>query len=155
MRLPIVDNRVDPEPSPLEYVRVSRTGGIMGVDEFVHVRRVGERYHTKVQVIAADEHDYELDSARAAELVSYLAQLIARSPADVLEPGADRYHWIVEVAWAGRVHRYEVRGVPTDDALRGVLQLASELMHAAGLGPTHAHIPPATSPDPDHERPRP
>ncbi len=133
MRLPIVDNA--DRPVELDWLRIQGAMAAPKVRARLEIRRdTRERraqFHAlRVPDAPAEPVDLgELDALLAGELVAAVQVLVESGarPDDVTDDvGGVNYE--IEISWGGVVHRYVVRGEPVDDALDGVLQVASRLL---------------------------
>jgi len=116
-------------PFEFDYLRVERIGGIAGVHERLEVAPREAQLGASVQAHVQDPREFLLDAAQAQHVLETVQPLAAAG--DPPEPeaprGADMYGYVVEVGWGGMVRRYEVQGVPSDDALHGVLEFAAAM----------------------------
>ncbi len=140
MRLPIVDNAE--RPVELDWLRISRVAPAAPSRPRLEVRRDPRRREAlRHQLLHGaqpgddpiDALGSELDALLAGELVAAVRVLVETSAANdgdghAPAPSGDTYRHEVEVSWGGVVHRYVLDGEPLDDALGGVLRLASTLL---------------------------
>lgn len=133
MRLPIVDNAE--RPVELDWLRIHGVMAAPNVRARVEVRRDpreprGQLQATRLPEAASEPVDLgELDALLAGELVAAIRVLVESGirSEDVTDAVGGVNHEI-EVSWGGVVHRYVVSGDSVDDALGGVLQVASRLL---------------------------
>ncbi|MCW2949381.1 MAG: hypothetical protein JWN41_394 [Thermoleophilia bacterium] len=136
--------RIEPTLPQFDYVTIRRTGGIMGVDQTLHVDR-------ELDASVTDRHfgdrAFNLDAYMSQELMAALSTLIARNPTASTRVGCDLFHYDIEVASGGTVHRFSSVDLGADEALHGVMLAANDLM-SHQLAPAksmtlHAVAPPA------------
>lgn len=135
MRLPIVDNAE--RPVELDWLRINGVMAPPNVRARLEVRRDtrqrrGQLFATQHSESAADPVDLgELDAMLAGELVAAIRVLVeSGAPAHDVTDDVGGVSHELEVSWGGVVHRYVVSGDPVDDALDGVLKVASRLLDA-------------------------
>jgi hypothetical protein len=138
VRLPIVDNAE--RPVELDWLRIQRVAPAAPLRSRVQVRRDprdrGAWQYAPLPDVPTGPDDVdvdhaELDALLAGELVAAVRVLLeSGAPRPDEAPAGDGYRHEVEVSWGGVVHRYVIDGDPLDDALGGVLRLASPLLDA-------------------------
>jgi hypothetical protein len=120
-----------PDVSHIDYFKVTRRGGIAGVDEQIEVVARGGKLHANVRAFLKDNANFELDSAHADELTLIAQRLIDASGDTRPRSGADMYHYTIEIGWNGTSRRFEIDGLATDEAIHGALELASRYLDGA------------------------
>jgi hypothetical protein len=145
MRLPIVDT-YEP-PVELDWLRIQQVVPATPVRKRLDVRRDPRERRRFLHNVGVDEVDVdphgehaELDAMLAGELVAAVRVLVeSGAPSDEVTDATGAVRHEVEVSWGGLVHRYVVDGEPVDDAIGGVLRLASALLdadpHVTGVEP--------------------
>jgi hypothetical protein len=74
-----------------------------------------------------------LDAALAEHVLAAVSALLADpDPAVRAEQAGSPWSWNVVLDWDGRLVRMQVHGVPADEALHGVLEIAARLLDAPG-----------------------
>lgn len=119
--------RVDYQHAPahFEYLRVERTGGILGARERV---AVDPSFFVKVDAFQRPAREMKLDAAEAEQLIHALADVVARAPHEPGTPMPDQYTYVLEIGWNGQHLTFHIMEAPSDDALRGVLALVRKLL---------------------------
>lgn len=146
MRLPIVDNAH--RPVELDWLRISQIGRVAATRNQLQVMR-DERDSRLTWVVTGSPDDDserhgELDAHIAGELVAAIRNLVERRPVAVdTPPGTDPWRYEVELSWSGVELRFIVDGEPVDDALHGVIDLATTLLDR---DPQVANVEPRTDP---------
>ncbi len=132
MRLPIVDNAH--RPVELDWLRIQQVRRADALRNQLEVRRDERDARLRYLVSAHDDdastsRHLELDAHLAGEIVAAVRALIERTPIALeTKSGTDPYRYEIELSWSGVEFRVEVDGEPVDDALRGVIDLASTLL---------------------------
>ncbi|MCW2924365.1 MAG: hypothetical protein JWM98_1769 [Thermoleophilia bacterium] len=124
---------IEPVMPHFEYLTVRRTGGILGVDQTLHVDgnltgRVSDR--------GLGDRALNLDAFTSQELMTAVSTLIARNPGASTRRGFDLFHYDIEVASDGKVYRFSTVELGADEALHGVM-LASDRLIANDPDPFH------------------
>jgi hypothetical protein len=138
---------IEPPLTGFDYVTIRRTGGILGVNQLLHVD--GE-LRARVEDRHAGTRAFELDAFTSQELLHALATLAERQPAPSPRTGCDLFHYDIELAVDGRVYRFNTVDIGADEALHGVMLAANRLIEHDPL-PFHVmslHTLPATDPTP-------
>ncbi len=135
MRLPIVDNAE--RPVELDWLRVQQVMAARKTRARLEVRRDQREPRAPYHALRVPEPESEpvelgeLDALLAGELVAAIRVLVeSGAPADEVTDEVGGVSHEVEISWGGVVHRYVVGGDPVDDALGGVLRVASKLLDA-------------------------
>ena len=135
---------IEPVIPDFEYVKIRRTGGIVGVDELLHV---DQTLAASVTDRLGGDRRFELDAFTSQELMHALSRLVAVNPAPSDRRGFDMFHYDVELGIGGRVHTFHSVDVGADEALHGVMLAAQRLVRAdpAPLHPMTLHLQPVTA----------
>lgn len=80
---------------------------------------------------AQDPRTVLLDAALAEHVLAAIPRLLASTDPDRAEQAGSPWAWEVEVDWGGVVSHHELHGVPSDEALVGVLEIVASLLDAA------------------------
>lgn len=115
------------------YVRIRRSGGVMGVDQTLHIndaleavvndRRIGTRTGS-------------LDAYTANEMMTALARLARERPQASTAAGYDLFEYDIELAAGGTVFHISSVDLGADEALHGVMLAANRLLDGE-LEPIH------------------
>ncbi len=116
---------VEPVFHDLDYVRIRRTGGILGVDQSLHV---DASLTASVQDRHRGDRSFQLDAFTSQELMQALATLVARNPAPSSRTGCDLFHYDIELSFGGTVHHFSSVDLGADEALHGVTLAANRLI---------------------------
>lgn len=135
MRLPIVDNAQP--PVELDWLRIQQVLAAPRVRARLEIRRDEREPRTQFRALRVPEPESEpidlgeLDAMLAGELVAAIRVLVeSGAPSDEVTDEVGGVTHELEVSWAGVVHRYVVGGDSVDDALDGVLRVATQLLDA-------------------------
>lgn len=138
--------QIDPIVSDFQYVRIRRSGGIMGVQQTVHV---DDDFDAVVQDSFHGTRSGTLDAQAASELMSALARMRAAQPVASRARGCDLFQYDIELAAGGTVYHVSSVDLGADEALHGVMLAANRLLDGQ-LAPsnpmslhTQAHVEPA------------
>jgi hypothetical protein len=101
---------IEPVIPDFEYVRIRRTGGILGVDESLHI---GSDLAAKFT---------------AQELMSALSTLAASNAKSSTRTGCDLFHYDIELKYGGTTYRFNSVDLGADEALHGVTIAANQLI---------------------------
>lgn len=124
---------IEPIIPDFDHVTIRRTGGILGVDETLHLdRRLGAVVSDRLR----GDRVFELDAFASQELMQALTQLLATNPAPSTRRGADLFHYDIELSVAGQVHRFRSVDLGADEALHGVM-LAARRIQQGDPAPIH------------------
>ncbi len=135
---------IEPLIPDFEYVKIRRTGGIVGVDELLHV---DDTLAASVTDRMAGDRRFELDAFTSQELMHALSRLVAVNPAPSDRRGFDMFHYDVELSIGGRVHTFHSVDVGADEVLHGVM-LAAQRLVRGDFNPFHTmsmHMQPVTA----------
>lgn len=116
---------IEPVMPDFEYVKIRRSGGIMGADQSLSIDR---DLVAHVRDRRAGERSFNLDAFSAQELMQALAMLAERNPAPSTRKGCDMFHYDVELSVGGVVHRFHSVDIGADEALHGVMFAANRLI---------------------------
>ncbi|MCB0880047.1 MAG: hypothetical protein KDC46_13835 [Thermoleophilia bacterium] len=108
-----------------KYVKIRRTGGILGVDQSLHV---GSDLDAKVTDRHRGDRTFELDAFTSQELMKALAELVERNPDPSTRQGCDLFHYDIELAYDGKVYHFDSVDLGADEALHGVMLAANQLI---------------------------
>jgi hypothetical protein len=117
-----------PQSTHFEGLVVVRSGGFAGMTERVHV---DPKFTTRLESSfpGAGPKQFELDAAEAEQLVHALGRLVdSRPAADSRRIVYDGYQYDIELHWGGTVYRVHAAELAADEALHGVVMIASRLM---------------------------
>lgn len=136
---------IEPIIPDFQYVRIHRTGGIMGVNQTLHI---DEDYDAVVKDSRTGIRTGTLDAFTSSELMSALARLASERPGPSTARGCDLFEYDIELAVGGNVFRVSSVDLGADEALHGVMLAANRLLDGE-LNPIHpmslhtqAHIDP-------------
>lgn len=135
---------IEPVIPDFDYVKIRRTGGILGVDELLHVDRT---LAASVTDRIAGDRLFELDAFTSQELMHALARLVEVKPDPSTRRGCDMFHFDVELSIGGRLQTFHSIDVGADEALHGVMLAANRLIRE-DPAPFHTmslHMQPATA----------
>lgn len=116
---------IEPIIPDFNFVRIRRTGGILGVDQSIHVDR---GLSATVEDRFAGTRSFDLDAASSHELMVALSTLVARNPEPSRRTGCDLFHYDIELSYAGRVYTFSSVDLGADEALHGVTLAAGRLI---------------------------
>ena len=136
---------IEPIIPDFEYATIRRTGGILGVDETLHIDR---RDTVAVKSRLTGDRVFEVDAFTSQELMHALARLVEVNPGPSTHRGFDMFHYDIELNIGGRVHTFHSVDVGADDALHGVMIAAArlaELDPANTVHPMELHVTPAVT----------
>jgi hypothetical protein len=125
---------IDPVLPAFEYVRIRRTGGILGVDQALEV---GSNLQANVKCRHRGDRSFELDAVASQELMGALSKLAASGAQKSPRTGADLFHYDVELAFDGKTYRFNSVDLGAHEALVGVMMAANRLIDQ---DPDPAHI---------------
>lgn len=135
---------IEPVIPDFDYVKIRRTGGLVGVDELLHVDRT---LAAAVTDRMAGDRRFELDAFTSQELMHALSRLVSVNPRPSSQNGFDMFHYDVELSIGGRVHTFHSVDVGADEALHGVM-LAAQRIVREDFNPFHTmslHMQPVTA----------
>ena len=116
---------IEPIIPNFDHVTIRRTGGIVGMDQSLHIdRELGARVTDRI----AGDRSFALDAWSAQELMVALSKLAARQPASSSAKGYDLFHYDIELAFDGTVYHIDSVDLGADEALHGVMMAANRLM---------------------------
>jgi len=136
---------IDPVIPDFQYVKIRRSGGIMGVRQELHV---DGNLEARVQDSFAGNRAFNLDAYTSSELMNALARLQRDRPGPSTAKGCDFFHYDIELSAGGQVYRISSVDLGADEALHGVMFAANRLIegdpfpiHPMSLH-TQAHVEP-------------
>lgn len=115
---PVVPRKVMPEG--FEGAIIDRVVAAEAVRERVFV---SDDFQVTVTPHGNSAHTIALDASNSEQLVHALAQVLERMPQSAQYPDDSPYSFEMEVKWSGQTWSYHIHGIPTDEALTGVLSL--------------------------------
>ncbi len=135
---------IEPIIPDFDYVKIRRTGGILGVDETLHVDR---HFGASVSDRIAGDRVFELDAYTSQELMHALARLAQVNPAPSRRRGFDMFTYDVELSIGGKLQTFHSVDVGADEALHGVMLAANRLVREdpAPFHPMNLHMEPVTA----------
>ena len=117
---------IEPLIPDFDHVTIRRTGGIMGVDETLHL-------DSNLAAVVKDRHrgdrTFELDAYSSHELMVALSRLLEVNPGPSSRTGADLFHYDIELSVGGQVKRFRSVDLGADEALHGVMLAARNIGH--------------------------
>lgn len=116
---------IEPVIPDFEYVKIRRTGGILGVDESL---QIGPDLAAKVTDRHRGDRSFELDAYSAQELMSALSTLAASNAKSSTRTGCDLFHYDIELKYGGTTYRFNSVDLGADEALHGVTLAANRLI---------------------------
>lgn len=130
---------IEPTFPDFNYVRIRRTGGILGVDQSLHLDR-------DLQASVEDRHrgdrTFTLDAWTSQELMAALSRLVERNPPPSTRTGCDLFHYDIELSFGGSTYRFNSVDLGADEALHGVSLAANRLIdrNPAPFHPMQLHV---------------
>jgi hypothetical protein len=116
---------IEPILPDFQYVKIRRTGGILGVDQSLHVD--GSLAATVSDRMSGTRR-FALDAMGSAQLMHALSQLVARDPQPSTRRGCDLFHYDIELSYGGTIYRFNSVDLGADEALHGVTLAANQLI---------------------------
>ncbi len=119
------DMHIEPLVPDFDYVKIRRTGGLLGVNQSLHVDR---DLKARVSDLHAGDRAFDLDAYTSQELMAALATFIARNPGASDGRGWDLFHYDIELSAGGRVYHVNTVELGADEAIHGVMLAANRLI---------------------------
>lgn len=116
---------IEPIFPGFNYVRIRRTGGILGVDQSLHI---DETLAATVADRFAGDRKFALDATSSQELMAALSTLVNKNPAPSSRTGCDLFHYDIELSYAGQIYTFSSVDLGADEALHGVTLAAGKIM---------------------------
>ncbi len=125
---------IDPVLPDFEFVRIRRSGGLLGVDESLTIDRDLE---AKVSDRMRGDRSFALDAHASQELMEALKTLVERNPGASTSHGADLFHYDIELTSGGTSYHFSSVDLGADEALHGVMLAANRLIESGGSDAAH------------------
>jgi hypothetical protein len=125
---------IEPVLPAFEYVRIRRTGGILGVDQALEV---GSNLQANVTCRHSGDRSFALDAVASQELMGALSKLATSGATASPRTGADLFNYDVELAFDGTTYHFNSVDLGAHEALVGVMMAANRLIDQ---DPDPAHI---------------
>ncbi len=106
-------------------LRITRSGGIGGFHDAVEI---DAKMLAKVSRSLGANHEFELDAKTAEDLMHAVVKLAEKQPGAATTPGADMFQYDIELTWNGKTYNVSTVGIGADEALHGVIMIASRLI---------------------------
>jgi hypothetical protein len=125
---------IEPILPDFQFLRLTRSGGILGVTQTLHVT-------PDMQAAMTDSHatwgtrTVQLDAYTAQELMAAMSTLAVTRPGPSTRRGADMFSYDIELGWGGHVYRVHSVDIGADEALHGVMMAASRVLAGESADP--------------------
>jgi hypothetical protein len=111
----------------LQYVTITRSGGLTGVAQQVRIDRADLGAAT-VAALDGTQHRVALDASQSEDVLHALSGMIA-APGELKAGRPDAYDYDIELTFDGETRHFHTNGLAADEALHGAIDLTDTALN--------------------------